>query len=35
LATLLEQMWDDALWNLKLRAELADTRRGPHRKIRT
>jgi DNA-binding transcriptional ArsR family regulator len=33
-ATLLEQMWDDALWNLKLRAELAATRRGPHRKAR-
>ena len=33
-ATLLEQMWTDALWNLKLRAELAATRRGPHRKVR-
>ena len=26
---LLEQMWKDALWRLKLRAELAETRRGP------
>jgi DNA-binding transcriptional ArsR family regulator len=25
----LEQMWDDALWRLKLRAELEQTRRGP------
>jgi hypothetical protein len=22
-------MWNDALWRLKLRAELAETRRGP------
>jgi DNA-binding transcriptional ArsR family regulator len=29
--TLLERMWDDALWTLKLRAELAATRRGPRR----
>jgi DNA-binding transcriptional ArsR family regulator len=28
-APLLEQMWTDALWRLKLKAELADTRRGP------
>jgi DNA-binding transcriptional ArsR family regulator len=28
-APMLEQMWDDALWRLKLRAELAETRRGP------
>src|SRR5215471_15107394 len=32
----LEQMWDDALWRLKLQAELEETRRGPapqrHRK---
>src|SRR5437660_11774942 len=27
--TLLEQMWDDALWRLKLAAELEQTRRGP------
>ena len=25
----LEQMWDDALWRLKLQAELEETRRGP------
>lgn len=25
----LERMWDDALWRLKLRAELDQTRRGP------
>jgi DNA-binding transcriptional ArsR family regulator len=25
----LEGMWDDALWRLKLAAELAQTRRGP------
>lgn len=25
----LERMWDDALWRLKLRAELEQTRRGP------
>lgn len=28
-APMLEQMWGDALWRLKLRAELQDTRRGP------
>jgi DNA-binding transcriptional ArsR family regulator len=28
-AQLLEQMWDDALWKLKLAAELEETRRGP------
>lgn len=28
-AALLEQMWDDRLWRLKLAAELDDTRRGP------
>lgn len=28
-AAMLEQMWDDALWQLKLAAELEDTRRGP------
>ena len=28
-AALLEQMWDDALWKLKLAAELEETRRGP------
>lgn len=26
---LLEQLWADALWSLKLAAELEDTRRGP------
>ena len=26
---MLEQMWDDALWRLKLTAELEQTRRGP------
>ena len=25
----LERMWDDALWTLKLHAELEETRRGP------
>jgi DNA-binding transcriptional ArsR family regulator len=25
----LERMWDEALWRLKLRAELEQTRRGP------
>jgi DNA-binding transcriptional ArsR family regulator len=28
-ARLLERMWSDALWRLKLNAELAETRRGP------
>src|SRR5579863_10010556 len=28
-ARLLEEMWDDALWRLKLGAELLETRRGP------
>ena len=28
-AAALEQMWDDALWRLKLLAELEQTRRGP------
>jgi DNA-binding transcriptional ArsR family regulator len=27
--SLLERMWDDALWRLKLAAELEQTRRGP------
>ncbi len=26
---MLEQMWNDALWQLKLQAELEQTRRGP------
>lgn len=29
LAPMLERMWDDALWRLKLLAELKHTRRGP------
>jgi len=33
-APLLEQMWNDALWRLKLRAELAETRRGPRPMLR-
>jgi DNA-binding transcriptional ArsR family regulator len=28
-AAILERMWDDALWKLKLAAELEETRRGP------
>jgi DNA-binding transcriptional ArsR family regulator len=32
MAEILERMWDDALWKLKLAAELEETRRGPHRK---
>lgn len=31
LAPALERMWDDALWRLKLAAELEQTRRGPRR----
>jgi DNA-binding transcriptional ArsR family regulator len=33
-ARMLEQMWDDALWRLKLAAELEETRRGPRRRRR-
>ncbi len=29
LGKMLEAMWDDALWRLKLEAELEETRRGP------
>lgn len=29
LEPMLEAMWSDALWALKLRAELEETRRGP------
>jgi len=29
-AAMLKRMWDDALWRLKLAAELEQTRRGPH-----
>jgi DNA-binding transcriptional ArsR family regulator len=28
-AEMLEQMWDDSLWKLKLAAELEESRRGP------
>ena len=34
-AALLEGMWDDALWKLKLAAELEETRRGPKRAHRS
>jgi DNA-binding transcriptional ArsR family regulator len=29
LAAVLERMWDDALWRLKVQAEFEQTRRGP------
>lgn len=29
LAGMLERMWDDKLWRLKLEAEMEETRRGP------
>src|SRR5579862_1881742 len=32
MADMLERMWDDKLWSLKLEAELEQTRRGPHSK---
>lgn len=32
-AEILERMWDDALWKLKLAAELEQTRRGPKPKL--
>ena len=32
MAEMLERMWDDALWRLKLAAELEHTRRGPRRR---
>jgi DNA-binding transcriptional ArsR family regulator len=31
LGEMLERMWDDALWRLKLAAELEESRRGPRR----
>lgn len=31
---MLERMWDDALWRLKLAAELEQTRRGPRSRRR-
>jgi len=33
-AEMLERMWDDKLWKLKLAAELEETRRGPKPQIR-
>jgi len=33
-ANVLERMWDDALWRLKLQAELEASRRGPAAKRR-
>jgi DNA-binding transcriptional ArsR family regulator len=33
-ATMLEAMWDDALWRLKLLVELEHSRRGPRAKRR-
>ena len=33
-APMLERMWDDALWRLKLQAELEHSRRGPAPKAR-
>jgi DNA-binding transcriptional ArsR family regulator len=33
-AAMLERMWDDALWRLKLAAELEQTRRGPRPRSR-
>jgi DNA-binding transcriptional ArsR family regulator len=32
LGQMLEQMWGDKLWSLKLEAELEETRRGPKRR---
>jgi DNA-binding transcriptional ArsR family regulator len=34
-AKMLEQMWDDAFWRLKLLVELDHTRRGPRARRRT
>ena len=33
-SAMLERMWDDALWQLKLRAELEQSRRGPQPRSR-
>jgi DNA-binding transcriptional ArsR family regulator len=33
-SAMLERMWDDALWHLKLRAELEQSRRGPQPRSR-
>jgi len=35
LASMLRNMWDDALWRLKLAVELEQTRRGPRRRRKT
>ena len=34
-AKILEDMWDDALWRLKVQAEFVETRRGPKPARRT
>ena len=34
-AAILERMWDDALWKLKLAAELEESRRGPKPRAQT
>jgi DNA-binding transcriptional ArsR family regulator len=34
IAAMLESMWGDALWRLKLKAELKQTRRGPQPRSR-
>lgn len=34
LGRMLEQMWDDALWRLKIQAEFDQSRRGPRAKRR-
>jgi DNA-binding transcriptional ArsR family regulator len=33
-ARMLERMWDDSLWRLKLQAELEQSRRGPRPRLR-
>jgi DNA-binding transcriptional ArsR family regulator len=35
MGTVLKRMWDDALWRLKLAAELEQSRRGPPRRRAT
>ena len=34
IAPMLEAMWTDALWHLKLKAELKESRRGPRPRLR-
>jgi DNA-binding transcriptional ArsR family regulator len=34
IASMLEGMWTDALWHLKLQAELKESRRGPQPRLR-